>query len=121
MTAPSLVDRQRTVLRELARLAQERAKNDVAQNAAHRAARDAAQARLEATLADSDARFAAETAAADEEFNSARTSLSTTFEAQRATATDEGRASIEHLTAELTTAEKQSKHNFDEARWLAQT
>ncbi len=121
MTAPSLVDRQRTVLRELARLAQERAKNDVAQGAAHRAARDAAQARLEAALADSDARFAAETTAADEEFNSARTSLSSAFEAERGAATDEGRAAIEHLTAELNSAEKQAKHTFDEARWLAQT
>ena len=121
MTAPSLVDRQRTVLRELARLAQERAKSEVAQSAAHRAARDAAQARLEATLADSDARFAAETTAADEEFNSARASLSSAFEAERGAATNEGRASIEHLTAELNTAEKQAKHTFDEARWIAQT
>lgn len=121
MQPADLIQRERVVLRDLMRLASERASSQEKIDVAHRELLAALSESRSTRIDELDAQFTAQTATAERDLAAERQRIATRFEAERQQTEETYLATAEKLAQELTKSEKQAEKALSEARWLAQS
>src|SRR4051794_15120989 len=120
MPETSLIDRQRTLLRDLLRYAAERARAEEALGTALRSEQQAAQADYDQASRALNARFAADKEAADGAIRQARADIEARFEADKEAARQQYRDAWGAFKAQHRADREAARTNFQEARWAAE-
>lgn len=121
MHTADLIQRQRAVLRELVRLAGQRSEEEARLDRALASSQAATVELRDATLAELEARYTAESAAAQRQFETDQQQLAARYERDRQQAEQTAQATVEQLGLQLAADEKRAEQALNEARWLAQS
>jgi S-DNA-T family DNA segregation ATPase FtsK/SpoIIIE len=117
MTEPSLISRQRTLLRELALLVSRRAAAAPELERTHRSRKSAEALEFEEAYQSTIVRFAADKEAADGQAQESRETSTAHFVAERDTAEQEHADAVRKYTARYQRDKEAAKTAFQEAKW----
>jgi ABC-type multidrug transport system fused ATPase/permease subunit len=121
MTEPLLIQRQRSVVRDLTRLAAERTAAETEADAAVKARSDAAQKEYQETTSRSQERYAAECAAAEKELQTGREAASSRFQAEHPAAVKEYAERRAELNRRYELEKERADQEYQEASWSVAT
>jgi hypothetical protein len=121
MTEPLLIQRQRTILRDLARLASSRADAEATVEAAFKARNDAVQKEYQQTTQKAQERYAAECAAAERDLQQVRESSPARFQAEHNAATKEYAERRSELNRRYELDKERADQEYQEACWSVTT
>jgi len=121
MTEPLLIQRQRAVLRDLARLATERATAEAEADAAFKARNEAAQKEYQETTGRSQERYAADCAAAEKELQTTREAATSRFQAEHPAAVKEFAERRSELNRRYELEKERADQEYQEASWSVTT
>jgi energy-coupling factor transporter ATP-binding protein EcfA2 len=119
MTEPLLIQRQRTVLHELVRLAAARAAAEEESKTTFRTRNETAEITLQAELARLAERFQAEKEATEREYEAVRTALADAFKNETKTAKNELSDTRLQITEQYDHDKQEAQATYQEARWTA--